>query len=44
MKQIQTTNYFVFFTKVNLNKSFDIRDPPTNVVGDKIQSRDEANN
>ena len=25
-----------------LNKSFDIRDPPINVIGDKVQSRDEA--
>ena len=24
------------------NKSFDIRDPPINVIGDKVQSRDEA--
>ena len=26
----------------NNNKSFDIRDPPSNVIGDKVQSRDEA--
>ena len=25
-----------------INKSFDIRDPPSNVIGDKVQSRDEA--
>ena len=24
------------------NKSFDIRDTPSNVIGDKVQSRDEA--
>ena len=24
------------------NKSFDIRDPPINVIRDKVQSRDEA--
>ena len=28
--------------KINVNKSFDIRDPPSNVIGDKVQSRDEA--
>ena len=28
--------------KVNIKKSFDIRDPPSNVIGDKVQSRDEA--
>ena len=26
----------------NNNKSFDIRDPQINVIGDKVQSRDEA--
>ena len=25
----------------NNNKSFDIRDPPSNVIGDKVQSRVE---
>ena len=28
--------------KTIFNKSFDIRDPPSNVIGDKVQSRDEA--
>ena len=28
--------------KIKANKSFDIRDPPSNVIGDKVQSRDEA--
>ena len=37
-------NFRGYFSHQNatFNKSFDIRDPPSNVIGDKVQSRDEA--